>query len=428
MRITDMHITPIAITDPPLLNAAGLHAPYALRTIVEIVTDDDIYGLGEVPGSVDTTQALEAAREVVIGKDPFQLNAIEQELRDRFGVDSAEARGESPWDKRRHVHVYSAIEVACFDIMGKATGRPVVDLLGGKARDRVDFSAYLFFKYEGAGGKLGFGTDPNATGWAAARQASGLTPDEIVAQAKAMCDEFGFKSIKLKGGALPPADEVASILAMHEAFGSEMPLRLDPNAIWGVETAIEWGRKMEGVLEYYEDPVRGQENMAKVGAALNIPMATNMCTTSFEDIPGSIQHGSEDIILSDHHFWGGLRSSIELARICRTFDRGMSMHSNSHVGISLAAMAHLAAAVPNLTYACDTHYPWQSEEVIVGGRMTFDEGAIVISDEPGLGIELDRDALASLHEQYKACGLTERNDEIEMQKVEPGWTFKALRW
>lgn len=428
MKITDMRVTPIAVIDPPLLNAAGLHAPYALRTIIELVTDDNLYGLGEVPGSVDTTGALEAAREVVVGKDPFQLNAINQAIVDRFGMEGAEHRGEAPWDKRRQVHVFSAIEVACFDIMGKATGRPVVDLLGGRARDRVDFSAYLFYKYEGAGGELGFGTDPNASGWAAARQKAALDPEGVVAQAKAMCEEFGFKSIKLKGGAMPPDEETAAMLALREAFGPNVPLRLDPNAIWSVETSIEQGHKLEGILEYYEDPTRGQENMAKVGRAVNIPMATNMCTTAFDHLPGSVKHHSEDIILSDHHFWGGLRASLELAAFCRTFGRGLSMHSNSHVGISLAAMAHLATAVPNLTYACDTHYPWQSEEVIAGGRMKFDEGALVISNEPGLGVELDRDMLAKLHNQYLACGLTERNDEIEMQKVVPGWKFEPQRW
>ncbi len=87
MKITEMHVTPIAIGDPPLLNAAGLHAPYALRTIVEIVTSNGIYGLGEVPGSAATTAALESAREVIIGKDPFQLNAIKAELIERFGQD-----------------------------------------------------------------------------------------------------------------------------------------------------------------------------------------------------------------------------------------------------------------------------------------------------------------------------------------------------
>lgn len=428
MKITEVNVTPIAITDPPLLNAAGLHAPYALRTIIELVTDDGIYGLGEVPGSTATTKALEDAREVLVGKDPFQLNAIQMGLEAHFGEEGAAARGAAPWDKRRLVHVFSAVEVACFDLMGKATGRPVCDLLGGRARDRVDFSAYLFYKYEGAGGKLEFGIDPNATGWAAARQKAALDPDGVVAQAKAMCDAFGFKSIKLKGGAMPPDEEADAMLALQEAFGAGTPLRLDPNAIWTVDTSIRVGKRLEGVLEYFEDPTRGQENMGKVGRAVNIPLATNMCTTSFADIPGSIQHHSEDIILSDHHFWGGLRASVELARICRTFGRGLSMHSNSHVGISLAAMAHLAAAVPNLTYACDTHYPWQSEEVVKGGRLPFDEGAIVISNEPGLGIELDRDALAQLHQQYLSCGLTERNDEVEMQKVVPGWKFQATRW
>ena len=92
--------------------------------------------------------------------------------------------------------------------------------------------------------------------------------------------------------------------------------------------------------------------------------------------------GSEDIILSDHHFWGGLRATLELARICRTFGRGLSMHSNSHVGISLMAMTHLAAAIPNLTYACDTHYPWQSEEVIQGGRVPFEDGGVVCRRRP----------------------------------------------
>jgi glucarate dehydratase len=428
MKIAEMHVTPIAITDPPLLNAAGLHAPYALRTIVELVTDDNIYGLGEVPGSVATTNALEAARAVVVGQDPFQLNAIQAGLERHFGPEAAGARGEAPWDKRRTVHVFSAIEVACFDIMGKVTGRPVCDLLGGRARDRVDFSAYLFYKYEGAGGALGFATDPNATGWAKARQAAALDPDGVVAEAQAMCDEFGFKSIKLKGGVMPPDEEAAAMLALQKAFGPGTPLRLDPNAIWSVETGIRIGKQLEGVLEYYEDPVRGQEAMAQVGQAVNIPLATNMCTTSFDNIPGSVRLHSEDIILSDHHFWGGLRASVELARICRTFGRGLSMHSNSHVGISLAAMAHLAAATPNLTYACDTHYPWQSEEVLAGGRLPFDDGALVVANEPGLGIELDRAALETLHQQYLDSGLTERNDEVEMQKVQSGWKFMATRW
>jgi len=428
MKIAEMRVTPIAITDPPLRNAAGLHAPYALRTIVELVTTDNIYGLGEVPGNIDITATLESAREIVIGRDPFQLNGLQMVLHEHFSENDTEGPSQTPWVQRILGYVNSALEVACLDIIGKATNRPVVDLLGGAVRDWVPFSAYLFFKHQGAGGALAFDTDPNATGWAAARQAEALTPEAIVTQAQAMCDAFGFKSIKLKAGALEPDIEVASIFALRDAFGPTMPLRIDPNGVWSVETAIKLGHKMEGVLEYYEDPVQGQENMAEVRQAVNMPLATNMCTTSFKHLPNSIRVGSEDIILSDHHFWGGLRASVELARICKTFGRGLSMHSNSHIGISLAAMTHLAAAVPNLTYACDTHYPWQSEEIITGGRLQFEDGSLLVSREPGLGIELDRAALAKLHNNFKACGLTHRNDEIEMQKVEPGWKFKPVRW
>jgi glucarate dehydratase len=429
MRITDMHITPVAMGDPPLLNAAGLHAPYALRTVVELVTDDGISGIGEVPGGAQVTAALESIREVVVGRDPFQLTAIGQAIEAHVTGEQAPAgMTRTTIATRRSARIYSAVEVACLDIMGKAVGRPVCDLLGGRVRERVPFSAYLFFKYEGAGGPLGMQTDAAAQGWARARQAAALDPQGIVAQAQAMCTAFGFKSIKLKGGALEPDVEVDAILALREAFGPDTPLRIDPNAIWSVPTAIRCGQRLSGVLEYYEDPVRGQVAMAEVARAVDMPLATNMCTVSFEDIPGSVRLGSEQIILSDHHFWGGLRASIELARICRTFGRGLSMHSNSHLGISLAAMTHLAAAVPNLTYACDTHYPWQWEDTIVGGQLQFEDGELAVPSGPGLGVELDRAALARLHECYLACGLTERNDEVEMQKVQPGWTFMPQRW
>lgn len=168
--------------------------------------------------------------------------------------------------------------------------------------------------------------------------------------------------------------------------------------------------------------------MATVRKALKTPLATNMCTTLFADIPNSIGLGSEDIILSDHHLWGGLRSSITLAGICETFGRGLSMHSNSHLGISLAAMVHLGAALPQLPYALDTHYPWQSDEIITAGRFTFEEGAVLVPQEPGLGVDLDREALAKLHQNYVDCGLTKRDDEPEMQKVQPGWKFQSVRW
>ena len=428
MKITEMHITPIALGDPPLLNAAGLHAPYCLRTVVELKTDNGLTGLAEVPGSVAVDAALAAVRDVVIGAYPRNWHGLRARLAERCSPETSGSRGDKPWDGRTRVQVYSALDVACLDIQGKAFGVPVAALLGGVVRERVPYSAYLFYKYEGAGGALAFGTDPDATGWAAARQAAALDPAGVVAQAQAMVKEFGFESIKLKGGVFEPAQEVAAMKALHEAFGPGVPLRLDPNALWTVETSIKYGREMEGILEYLEDPCRTQEGMAAVRRALKTPLATNMCTTSFDDLPGSVKHASEDIILTDHHYWGGLRASMELAAHCRIFSRGVSMHSNNHGGISLAAMTHLGAAMPNLSYALDTHYPWQWEDIIVGGRMKIEGGCVALPKGAGLGVELDRVALAKAADNYRRCGFTERNDEPEMQKKVPGWKFKATRW
>ena len=386
--IAELRITPIAVADPPLLNAAGVHAPYALRIIVEITTQSGICGISEIPASSSVLQALNQAKELLLGRDPFQLNTLKSELAARFGESGQDQRGNAPWDQRKLVHIFSAIEVACLDIMGKVLERPVVDLLGGKSRERVPYAAYLFYKLEGAGGEWGMNKDPDVRGWAKARQEAAVDPAGIVAQAKAMCEEFGYTSIKLKGGAFPPEQEVEAIFALRDAFGPNTPLRLDPNAIWSLETATHWGKKMEGVLEYYEDPVRGQEQMAALRRLVNIPLATNMCTTSFEDIPNSVRLQAEDIILSDHHFWGGLRASMELNRICQVFGRGFSMHSNSHLGISMAAMTHLGAAIPQLDYALDTHYPWQQEDVITGGKIKIEEGYVHVPDGPGLGWRL----------------------------------------
>jgi glucarate dehydratase len=420
--IVDMRVTPVAIADPPLLNAAGLHAPWALRTIVELESSQGVTGISEVPGSAAVESALQAVRPLVVDRDLFDLNRLMLVAAESL---SAARQAGAP---TRPAHVLSALEVACLDLQGKTLGVRVCDLLGGAVRERIPFSAYLFFKVRGAGGALGFGTDPRARGWAAARQDEARSPEAIVEQARAMCAEHGFGSLKLKGGALPPEQEVAAIRALRDAFGPDVPLRFDPNASWSYETALRRGRELEGLLEYYEDPVRGQEAMARLRGEVRLPLATNMCTTSFEHLAGSVRLHSEDVILADHHGWGGLRACVELGGFCRTFGRGLSMHSNSHLGISLAAMAHLAAVVPNLTYDADTHYPWQTDEVIAGSRLRFDGGALRVPQGPGLGVELDRAELARLHENRLRCGLTRRDDEAEMRKIEPGWRFTPTRW
>jgi glucarate dehydratase len=168
--------------------------------------------------------------------------------------------------------------------------------------------------------------------------------------------------------------------------------------------------------------------MAAVAAQTDIPLATNMCVIAFSHLKPSVLADAVQVVLSDHHYWGGLRRSQLLAGICDTFGMGLSMHSNSHLGISLAAMTHLAAATPNLTYACDTHYPWKTEDLIKPGVLTFTNGSVRVPTGPGLGVELDLDELGRLHEQYMTCGLRRRDDTSYLRTVQPGFTPNIARW
>ena len=428
MKIAQMRVTPIALIDPPLRSAFGLHAPYALRTIIELITDDGISGISETHGGEAVLRDLEAARSLVIGMNPWHLTRLEAQLSGGPNAPLPEPSegqaGAQPWEGKlgSPARTFSAIEVACLDILGKATGQPVCNLLGGKFRDSVPFSAYLFYKHAGLGGADGLAEASHA-----ARERDdflvrpALNADDLTRQAVEMCKENGFQSLKLKAGVLPPDEEVRTIFALREAFGPDTPLRIDPNGAWSEETAIREGKRLLGTLEYYEDPVTGREAMARVAREVGMPLATNMCCVSFDDLPENLRLGSIQILLSDHHIWGGLLNSVKAAKICQTWGLGLSMHSNSHLGISLLAMTHLAAAIPNLTYACDTHYPWQTEEVIAGGKLRFVDGALPVPTTPGLGATLDYDALAALHENYLRADLAFRDDIKEMQKIEPGW-------
>ncbi|HEY1229397.1 MAG TPA: glucarate dehydratase family protein [Ramlibacter sp.] len=419
IRITDVRITPIAFRDGPLLNAAGIHEPWALRAIVELETSDGRVGINETYGDAPMLAVLEQAKAHVIGLSPFDLNRMEQRLRAVIRPKDAPAYTLAPGSdpSRNTAKAISAFEVAMFDLQGQLAGAPVVDLLGGAVRASVDYSAYLFFKYAEHHGRP---YAPDAWGEA-------LGPEQVVAQARRMIALYGFRSIKLKGGVLPAAHEVACMQALHRAFPG-VPLRLDPNANWSLATSIAAAPQLDEVLEYYEDPCPGLDGMAELSRHTKLPLATNMVVTTMDEFRRNVQTRSAKVILSDHHYWGGLRATQNLAHMCRLWELGMSMHSNSHLGISLIAMTHVAAAIPNLSYACDTHYPWQDEEVIVGGRVAFHEGAVRVPTAPGLGVELDRGQLAVLHEQYLACGVRNRDDLGQMRKYDPAFTGKTPRF
>ena len=432
IRIADLKVHSIAVADPPLRSSYGLHQPYALRTIIELISEDGVVGINETYGGEDPARALLDLRSQLIGRDAFRVTGFLASMIEGPGGDRSQTihvPGENPLDAT--TRTFAAIEVACLDLIGKSIGQPVCDLIGGRVRDEVQFSAYPFYKHAGGGGE---GDDARDDEYGEA-----LTPEALVEQVRNMISEYGFRDIKFKAGVLDPDVEIESVKQMRAAFGPGVPIRIDPNSAWTVETSVRVGRELKEELSnggYLEDPTASIDGMAAVRLGLlaegiDTPLATNVAVTCFGDIPESVKKDAVQVILCDHHYWGGMRQVQQLARLCKTFNMGLSMHSNNHLGVSLMGMAHVAAATPHLTYACDTHYPWQTEqdEVIVGGRVPIVNGAVKIPDKPGLGVELDHDQLARLKERYEKCPYRKRDDEVEMRKhVDPDWKRVLPRW
>jgi glucarate dehydratase len=411
LTITGLTVTPIALPDPPILAASGCHGPYFLRNIVEVYTADGIVGIGETYGGAERTVDLEKCRDVIFGKSAFAYRAFQKEIQDLS------------------MGAWAGIEVACLDAVGKAAGLSISQLLGGPIRDEVEFGGYLFFRYAADDPRILEDSrivDDRGRGDAALDQWGEVrTPEAMAEMAWQWHEKWGFTNQKLKAGVLPPDVELAALRAINERFHGTAPLRIDPNGRWTMETAVRIGEEMRDLpIEYYEDPVRGQDGMAEVRRKTGHVMSTNSCVTAFDHIPEAIEKQPIDVVLCDHHYWGGIPACQALGRMAETLEWTLSQHSNSHAGVSMAAMIHVAAVVPQLTHPSDTHYPWLIEgaDVIEGPKLPIAGGKMKVPTAPGVGVSLDQDKLARAHETYVKCGMRGRDDATTMQMVEPGWT------
>jgi glucarate dehydratase len=274
------------------------------------------------------------------------------------------------------------------DIIGKKTGMRACDLLGGALREKIPFASYLFFRYKNE--QTGLGGEETA--------------EAMVQHAKDLVAQHGFTTHKLKAGVFHPDHEVEVLRALAKAFPKHH-LRIDPNAAWSVEKSIRIGHAIEDLNnDYFEDPTWGLEGMRRVKSRIRIPTATNTVVVNFEQLASCIRNDDIDVILLDTTFWGGLRQAWKGSVVCEKFQLGVAVHSSGELGIQLATMLHLGAAVPNLSFAADAHYHHLTDDIIKGGKMKYEEGCIAVPKDPGLGVELDRDKLERYAAYYKATG------------------------
>lgn len=379
MKIVDLRATTVAVPlEAPLRHAGGAHWGRFIRTIVEVVTDTGIVGLGELGGGGESAEAaVRGLLPYLKGHDPLQLEQL------RWKIMNPTA---SLYNNRLQVH--AAIEMACMDAAGKQLGIRACDLIGGAVREKVPFATYIFYRL------------PNET----TGKGGETSPDEIVAHTKDLVRKHGFKSHKVKGGVFHPDHDVAVMHALADAFPGD-GLRLDPNAAWSVEQAIRVGKAIEHLNnDYFEDPTWGLEGMRRVRQFVRIPTATNTVVVNFEQLAQSIRHDLIDVVLLDTTFWGGLRQAHKAGTVLETFQYGASVHSSGELGIQLASMLHLGAALPNLSFAADAHYHHLTDDVIVGGPLRYVDGAIDVPTGPGLGVELDCDKLEQYAEYYREVG------------------------
>ena len=401
MKIVDIRPTTITVPlEAPLRHANGCHWGRFVRTIVEVETDDGLIGLGEMGGGGESAEAgIRAMKSYLVGHDPARLEEM------RFLIANPTA---SLYNNR--TQILAALEFACLDILGQAWGVPVSEILGGRLRDRVPFASYLFFRY--ANPQQDFDEI--------------RTVDQLVNHARSLKDRFGFTSHKVKGGVFPPDYE----LECYRALAAELEgdrFRFDPNAVWSTETAIWFGQQIEDIRnDYLEDPVYGLAGMRRVREKVRMPLATNTVVVNFEQLAANALDIGVDVILLDTTFWGGIRQCIKAANVCETFQIGVAMHSSGELGIQLATMLHLAAVIPNLSFAADAHYHHLTDDVIIGGKLEYRDGHIAVPTAPGLGVKLDYDKLSAYKELYRRLG----SYPYDQDPLRPGWvpTVPNDRW
>ena len=432
-KVAAMEVYPVAGKDCMELNLSGAHAPYFTRNIVVLTDDRGNAGIGEVPGGQKITRALENVKHLVEGTSVADYKMTLRRLNEWLTTNiKDDVRGQQTFDLRTGVHVVTAVETPLLDLLGQYLEVPMAALLGdGIQRDRVRFLSYLFYVGDRKKTDLPYHSEPDSDcAWYRLRHEEALTPDAIVALARATYEKYGFEDFKLKGGVLAPKEELKAVQAVKAAFPNAR-VDLDPNGCWSLKESLEIAPQLKECLAYCEDPCgaengfSGREIMAEFKRESGMPTATNMINTDWRQMYHSIMERSVDIPLADPHFWT-MEGSVRVGQLCNDFGLMWGCHSNNHFDISLAMVVQCAAAIPGKMNGIDTHWIWQEgRERLTKQPMQIVDGCIDLPKKGGLGIEVDREQVLKAHQLYldKCYGKGARNDAVGMQYLIPGWTF-----
>lgn len=368
MRITRLEATPVAVPfhTPELWAYGGRHG--LASVLVEMHTDEGLVGLGEAgayPSAEIVLAVLESVEGLVVGESPFDIERISKRI-DVVGT-WHHVRATSP--------AIAAVEMACWDIVGKACGQPLVNLFGGRVRDSVEAFYYLPR------------TDPEGVRTAAA---------DAVAQ--------GFSTGYLKVGWGEPAEDRELIEAARDGGGDSLKLRVDANESWSAAAAVRIINDLERYdLELVEQPVSGRnlDALAYVRSRVGVPLLANEASWTRYDVLACIKHEAADVVSLDNQMDGGLLNLKRGAGICEAAALPVVKHSLGELGVATYAAAHVIASTPNFLYANQSYVSLLADDVIAGGPPAYTAGRLPLPDAPGIGVELDRERVGRYATLYR---------------------------
>jgi L-Ala-D/L-Glu epimerase / N-acetyl-D-glutamate racemase len=349
VRITAVEITVVEVPQVPPVAPYRSHIRTSSTTqsaIARIETDEGITGWGEhninfLP-NISARRLTDQARGWLIGRDPQNISGF---------------HAECPFESR----LKSGIELALWDICGKAAGLPIAILLGGILRPRVEVAACM-----------------------------GIQTYERAGEIATLYIEQGFGTLKTKAGA-DMHEDLEMVRGIRDAVGDKLKLRIDPNRAYTPQQAAELARRLEPYrLEYLEQPIPAEplSDAAWLRQQTSTPIALNESVTDPASVLPILQAGAAAFILPDTHTAGGILPCVTIGRICEAAGIPCIMHCGHDLGPKTAAMLHVAAACPAYSLANDTTY-YGLEDDIITERLKIERGAIAVPDKPGLGIEVD---------------------------------------
>jgi glucarate dehydratase len=393
LRIDRVRILPLTLPiTGPLRYTQGQVSAFQ-RIVVELSTADGLVGYGECRGDRLRHTLLSDLAENLVGSDPYQLEALRWRIAPQGLVEL--------FSGTVAVQAYSAIEMACLDLIGKSVGRPVSDLLGGRVRDDVEIAGYLYYS----------GEVPDAE-----------AEDRLLASAHAAVDRHGFTTLKYKCGVLDPEQEIPTLGRLRTEFPTSR-MRIDPNGAWGIGTSVRvLSAAREIGIEYVEDPAPTLAKIARIRQLTPcVPLASNQAVASPETMALDHAFGAIDIPLIDLNWYGGFRAALSAARMAELTGRDVGVHSSMETAISQSAQLHMAACVANLPYASDSHYPYLRADVLAGDPLPITDGRMRVPVGPGLGVDVDPARLAELHERWQQTGFLSWDEPGGRPVLLPRW-------